>query len=87
MRCHITNELLPTIPLATDAWSPAGATDRSLIFSLRFVLSVRFLEVSFFLTPRNLVKEIPLNKTFLLLKGILLNIISSCYIKTFVELA
>ena len=91
MRYHITNKLLPTISLAPDPWSPAGATDKPSIFSLRFVLfSMRFHEVRslfFFFTPRNFVKEV-LNKTSLLLKGILLNIVSfSCYIRTFVELA
>jgi len=92
MRYHITNKLLPTISLAPDPWSPAGATDKPSIFSLRFVLfSMRFHEVRsfffFFLPPRNFVKEV-LNKTSLLLKGILLNIVSfSCYIRTFVELA
>ena len=89
MRCHITNKLLPTISLSPDPWSPAGAMDKSPIFSLRFVLfSVRFHEVSFFFNPRKFVKEVLLNKTSLLLKGILLNTISfSCYIKTFAELA
>ena len=82
MRYHITNKLLPTISLAPDPWSPAGATDKPSIFSLRFVFFFFF-----FLPPRNFVKEV-LNKTSLLLKGILLNIVSfSCYIRTFVELA
>ena len=92
MRSHITNKLLRTISLAPDPWSPAGTTDKPSIFSLRFVLfSMRFHEVRshffFFFTSRNFVKEV-LNKTSLLLKGILLNIVpSSCYTRTFVELA
>ena len=58
MRYHITNKLLPTISLAPDPWSPAGATDKPSIFSLRFVLfSMRFHEVRsffFFFTPKKL---------------------------------